>query len=74
VVVGIDYKLDPLLVLIVVDASVLGWGACLMQIKRDGKRHPARYESGVWSDAEKKYDAGRRECRAVLKALKKFWH
>lgn len=40
----------------------------------NGKRHPARYESGVWSPAEAKYDAGKRECRAVLKALKKFRH
>lgn len=74
VVVSIDYEQDPLMVLIVVDPSVLGWGACLMQIKRDGKRHPARYESGVWSNAEKKSDAGKRECRAVLKALRKFRH
>ena len=40
-----------------------------------GKRHPSRYESGIWSTAEKKYDAIKRECRGVLKALKKvrYW-
>ena len=40
-----------------------------------GKRHPSRYESGIWSSAEKKYDATKRECRGVLKALKKvrYW-
>ena len=42
-----------------------------MQI-RNGKRHPSKYESGVWSEAEAKYDAIKRECRAVLKCLKKF--
>ena len=31
-----------------------------------------RYESGVWSEPEKKYDAGKRECRALLRALKKL--
>src|SRR6266487_3883028 len=30
-----------------------------------------RYESGIWSDVEKRYDAGKRECRGVLKMLKK---
>ena len=33
---------------------------------------PARYESGIWSDPEKKYDALKLECRGLLKALKKF--
>ena len=42
-----------------------------MQI-RNGKRHSFKYESGVWSEAEIKYDAIKRECRAVLKCLKKF--
>ncbi|KAJ5675385.1 protein SEY1 [Penicillium macrosclerotiorum] len=41
---------------------------------RDNIRKPARYESGVWSQSEAEYDAGKRECRAVLKALKKFRH
>ncbi len=39
------------------------------------KRHPSRYESGIWSTADKKYDETKRECRGVLKALKKvrYW-
>ena len=39
------------------------------------KRHRSRYESGIWSSAEKKYDATKRECRGVFKALKKvrYW-
>ena len=36
------------------------------------KRHPARDESGIWTDAEKKYNAGKLECRRLLKTLKKF--
>ncbi|RVD90130.1 uncharacterized protein DFL_001106 [Arthrobotrys flagrans] len=41
----------------------------------DGKKYPIRYESGVWSSVEQKYDAVKRECRELLKALKKlrFW-
>jgi hypothetical protein len=59
-----------------IDASTtVGWGAVLSQYKDDGKLHPARYESGVWSDPERKYDALKLECRGLIKALKKlrFW-
>ena len=35
------------------------------------KKHPSRYESGIWSDGKKRNDATKRECRGVLKALKK---
>ena len=40
-----------------------------------GKKHLSRYESGIWSSVERKYDATKRECRGVLKALKKvrYW-
>ncbi|OAL19054.1 protein SEY1 [Fonsecaea nubica] len=37
-----------------------------------GERRPTRYESGIWIKAELKYDALKREARALLKALKKF--
>jgi len=59
-----------------VDASTsIGWGAILSQLQNDGTIHPARYESGIWSDAERKYDALKLECRGLLKSLKKlrFW-
>ena len=46
-------------IILAVDASLEGWGATLMQIV-DGKRHPARYESGVWTPQEKVYDATKR--------------
>ena len=36
------------------------------------KRHPARYESGMWVSSEKKYDSEKLECQGLLKALKKF--
>ena len=40
-----------------------------------GKKHPSRYKSGIWSSVEKNHDATKRECRGVLKALKKirYW-
>ena len=41
-------------------------------MQNDGKTKPSRFESGVWSDAEKKYDAVKLECRGLMKALKKF--
>src|SRR5262249_18180574 len=70
----IDYSLDAGRIILAVDASLDGWGAVMMQ-KEKGKverRHPSRYESGLWKDAEKRYDAGKRECRGLLKALKKL--
>ncbi|KAJ5636868.1 uncharacterized protein N7484_010181 [Penicillium longicatenatum] len=65
----IDYDWLPLIIIVAVDASGKGWGAV-----RDGVRKPARYESGTWSESKQTYDAGKRECRGVLKALKKFRH
>ena len=58
-------------IILAVDAREEGWGAILQQVK-DGKRQPVRYESGVWSEPEKKYNAGKRECRVLLQALKKL--
>ncbi|KAJ6102680.1 hypothetical protein N7486_005107 [Penicillium sp. IBT 16267x] len=72
-VLPIDYDYQPLEIIVAVDASGTGWGGVLMQV-RNGVRKPARYESGVWSESERTYDAGKRECRGVLKALKKFRH
>ncbi|KAJ5651602.1 gag-pol polyprotein [Penicillium longicatenatum] len=72
-VLPIDYDWLPLIIIVAVDASRKGWGAVMMQV-RDGIRKPARYELGTWSESEQTYDAGKRECRGVLKALKKFRH
>ena len=39
------------------------------------KNHSSRYESDLWTMFESKYDVTKRECRELLKALKKvrFW-
>ena len=62
-------------IILAVDASLKGWGAILMQLDAEGRRHPSRYESGLWNKAEQGYDATKRECRGVLKALRKvrYW-
>ena len=66
----IDYAERAGPIVLGVDASLERWDATLMQIN-NGKRHPAKYESGIWSPQEKVYDATKQECRGVLKALKK---
>jgi hypothetical protein len=55
-----------------VDASLEGWGAILQQEYENKDRHLCRYDSGLWNTAEKRYDAGKCECRGLMKALKKF--
>ena len=62
-------------IFLMTDASGKGWGGILGQVDPDGRRRVARYESGVWNKAERNYDAGKLECRAVLKCLQKlrFW-
>ncbi len=69
--VRLDYSILAGLIILAVDASGLGWGATLSQEDEKGRRHPCRYESGLWNKAEAGYDATKRECRGVLKALKK---
>lgn len=70
---SLDYSEGAGLIILAFDASIRGWGAVLMQLARESKhRHPVRYESGLWNHAESQYDAGKLECRALLKALKKF--
>jgi len=68
----IDYESDGK-ILLSMDSSLAGWGAILQQEEpKTGKRHPARFESGICTEAKKKYDAGKLECRGLLKALKKL--
>ena len=38
------------------------------------RRHIIRFNSGLQNNSEKKYNAGKRECRGLLKALKKCKH
>lgn len=46
VVLPLDYSEEPLVIIVVVDASDTGWGAVLLQVRK-GIRHAARYESGI---------------------------
>ena len=61
-------------IILTVDASLKGWKRVLMQLVK-GKQHLSRYKSGIWSAAENKYNATKRECQKILKALKKvrYW-
>ena len=82
----IDYAENAGEIILAVDASSEDWGTILQQVdngkkdgtnstdsgKNKGKRHSIRYESGLWTGDEKKYDAGKWECRALLWALKKL--
>jgi len=70
VLVSLDYN-SSFMIFLVVDGLGTGWGCTLEQADKNGKRHLARYESGIWSVAERKYDAVKLECRALLHALKK---
>ena len=55
-----------------VDARWLGFGAILQQEDENGRRHPTRYESCLWTNTKRNYDASKLECRAVLRTVKKF--
>jgi hypothetical protein len=43
------------------------WWFCAMK-----KKHSMRYKSEIWSNVEKKYDVIKKECREILKMLKKI--
>jgi len=71
VLISLDFSPDALPIILNVDAfTTIGWGAILSQQLPDGKPRPARFESGIWNEAELKYDALKLECRGLLKALK----
>ena len=68
VLITLDFSDGVLGIELAIDASTtIGWGAVLSQYQEDGKAHPARYESGIWSDQERKYDALKLECRRLIK-------
>ncbi len=71
---SLDYSKDAGEIILAVSGSLERWGWMLMQLVKS-KKPPSRHESGIWSISEKKYDANKRECRGVLKALKKvrYW-
>src|SRR5271169_2450165 len=71
--ISLDFSPSAQPIVLHTDASTsVGWGAILSQIQSDGAVRPSRFESGIWNDIERKYDAVKLECRGLLKALKKF--
>jgi hypothetical protein len=73
VLIKIDYSTKVGEIMVGVDASLEGYGGYLGQKDiKSGKVRPARYKSGIWSQVERKYNAIKRECRGVLKILKKL--
>ena len=76
VLVTLDLSAAALAIYLNIDASTkIGWGVVLSQLQSDGSVRPARFEGGIWSEVEKRYDALKLECRALLIGLKKlrFW-
>ena len=63
-------------IILTVDFSLKKWNVILFQINSEtSKNHSSRYESGLWTMFESKYDVTKRKCRELLKTLKKvrFW-
>lgn len=54
-----------------VDASLVGWGAILQPEDENMDWHRCCKESRFRNKAEKRYDAGKSECRGLMTALKK---
>ncbi len=48
-------------IILEVDASLDKRRGVLMQLVK-GKKHSSRYESRIWSDAEKRYNAAKGDC------------
>jgi hypothetical protein len=67
----INYSEEAREIIVTADINLERWDAILMQIVED-RRCPFRYESKIWNQIERKYDATKRECRAVFKIFKKF--
>lgn len=60
------------MIILAVDASNTGFGGVLIQENEERKRNPYRFESGLWSKAERKYDTMKLECRSLLHMLRKL--
>ena len=74
ILIKLDYRAGAGDIVLGVDASLVGWGAVLGQLNKEGRKRVSRYESGLWNQAERGYDATKRECRGILKALQKLRH
>ena len=63
-------------IILTVNFSLKKWSAIFSQVNFEtDKRHFSRYESELWIKSKSRYDATKRKCRELLKALKKirFW-
>ena len=63
-------------IILTVNFNLKKWNVILFQINsKTNKNHSSRYENDLWTMYESKYDAMKRECRELLKTLKKvrFW-
>ena len=72
----LNYSLLINEIILAVDFSLKKWDVILSQINSETKKnHSSRYESDLWTMFELKYDVIKRECRELLKTLKKvrFW-
>ncbi len=63
-------------IVLIVNASFQEWKAMLQQTTLNSKnQHFVWYESGLWNKQETRYDAEKRECKDLMKTLKKihYW-
>ena len=68
----LNYSLLINEIILAVDFSLKKWNVILSQINSEtSKNHSSRYESDLWTMFESKYDVTKRECRELLKTLKK---
>jgi hypothetical protein len=65
-----SYEEDAGEIILAIDASLVDKEVVLMQLGKQGRLNYSSYESSLWSEAEKRYDTGKRECRGLLKMLK----
>ena len=71
--IKIDYSIKAREIVVGVDASLEGYRGYLGQKDIKSKKvYPIYYKSSIWSQAERKYDATKREYKGVLKILKKL--
>jgi hypothetical protein len=70
----IDYSPDAGKIILGVDASIDGYGGNLSQESKDNPklRHVICFVSGIWSEAERMYDAGKLELHALVHCVCKL--